>query len=111
MVTLHQLHATTEDQANRLKFEGESLSPQLRDITGRLNEAVFSRDEAVARADSLTPALAHSEQIARAQSTILTLGREDVLRAKAHFANFFKRDKFMRTHGLSLDVDTFAVSF
>ena len=107
LATLHQLHTKEEEQAKRLQFKGESLLAQLQDITGRLNEIVFSRDEALARAESLQTALSRSEQLAAAQASISTLGREHALRAKVRFAQFFRIDIFLCTHGVSDEVDSF----
>ena len=76
-------------------------------MTSRLNETIFSRDDALARADSLSTALARSEQIAAAQASIPTLGRGDVLRAKVRFAPVFRIDMFLCSHGVSEEVDLF----
>ena len=107
LATIHQLHTTEQSHVQRLTFEGDRLSSQLRDMAGRLNEMTFTRDDAIARADSLSTALARAEQVAAAQANIATLGRDDVLRAKVRFSQVFRIDAFLRAHGVSEEVDLF----
>ena len=52
LATIHQLHTTEQSHVQRLTFEGDRLSSQLRDMAGRLNEMTFTRDDAIARAEA-----------------------------------------------------------